>query len=132
MSLEEALARNTAALEALTATLLKASGTKPDKAAKAAAATAAAPVATAATEAPTEAPAAAPKPASTVTPKQVADALVEVVTKLSRERGVALLAQFGVQQAAKLKPEQMADFVAACKAALTHSAAPAAAGSDLL
>ncbi|MBP8231762.1 MAG: hypothetical protein KAY22_05610 [Rhizorhabdus sp.] len=131
MSLEEALARNTAALEALTATL-KAGGAKADKTAKPAAAPAAAPApaatATAATEAPTE----APKPASTATPKQVADALVEVVTKLSRERGVALLAQFGVQQAAKLKPEQMADFVAACKAALTQGAAPAAAGSDLL
>ena len=62
----------------------------------------------------------------------MADALVEVLTKLSRERGVALLAQFGVQQAAKLKPEQMADFVAACKAALAGGAPPATAGSDLL
>jgi hypothetical protein len=115
MSLEEALNRNTAAVEALTAALTKKAPA--DKApATPAASKKSTPPAETQTAPPAEAPAAPAAPA--ITSKMVADALVEVVTKKSRDAGVALLKEYDVAKASELKPAQYADFIAACKAAL--------------
>jgi len=126
MSLEEALAANTAALIANTAALTGQAATPAKATKKAAAAETPAPAAQTPAAAPVAAPA-APGPSF----KEVADALVELVTKKDRATGVALLAEFGATKAPELKPTDYALFVAKAKAMLAP-AAPATDSSGLL
>ena len=119
MSLEEALAANTAALVANTAALQGAAGA-PAKAPKKAAAPPAESVAATPPLAAVVAPAAAPVAATGPGPsfKDLADALVELVTKKDRAAGVAVLAKYGASKLPVVKPEHFAAFLADAQAAL--------------
>jgi hypothetical protein len=144
MSIEEALAANTAAIIALTSAI--SAGNKPTAIESAPAAPAAKPGKKAAAAnppavaAPVAAPPVAPAPttspvatapAATATPsfKAVADALVEVVAKRNREAGIDLLAKYGAAKVPELKPEDYRAFIDDAKALLAPVATP---GSDLL
>ncbi len=136
MSLEAALAENTAAVKALTAAL--ASGEtpiKPARAAKAAPAaveavknTPAAVAATAAgnTAAPATARAATADTAAPVTPAQIKAAGddLSLLAEADRATAVAILGEFGVQKMTAMPQSSIPEFHARVKAALNKGAAP--------
>lgn len=114
MSLEQALAANTAAINALTA-VLQGQGQQP--AAKTADAPKDAPKATTGkAKADKAAPAKKEEPAVTY------DQVKELILKVNQEKGrpaiEELLSGFGVKKGPELKPEQYAEFVAAAETLL--------------
>ncbi len=134
MSLEAALAENTAAVKALTAAL--ASGetqVKPARAAKAAAmsaqATPAAAVAVAVPATavmPATARAATADTAAPVTPAQIKAAGddLSLLAEADRATAVAILGEFGVQKMTAMPSSSIPEFHARVKAALNKGAAP--------
>ncbi len=134
MSLEAALAENTAAVKALTAAL--ASGetqVKPARAAKAAAmpaqaaSAAAVAVAVPATAVmPATARAATADTAAPVTPAQIKAAGddLSLLAEADRATAVAILGEFGVQKMTAMPSSSIPEFHARVKAALNKGAAP--------
>lgn len=134
MSLEQTLAANTAAIEALTAALLSGnalpaagapSASLQDKLAKAEAAVA--PKAAAIKVTPSKAAPKAEKPVVAAGPTyDEVRALVMDTANVAgtnrRDLVISTLAQFGVKLATELKPEQYADFHAALTAAVAEGA----------
>jgi hypothetical protein len=132
MSLEEALAANTAALDRNTAALTGAAGAAKGRGKSAA--TAAETVLPAQTPAPVLAATPAAQPAATVPYKEVADACSQLALKKGRDAFVQLLAKFGATKLPEVKADQLAAFKAEA-IALTiapAAAAPAPAGADLI
>lgn len=137
MSLELAIAANTAAVEKLTAALL--SGAAPTEAAAGGNKRGGAKKDAAPAGASAGAPAAAQSAASAVAGgaavsfKEVADVLVPYADDAGRNALVALLGRYGVKTAQDLKPGQYADIKAECeKLHAAHKAAPPTGAAGLI
>ncbi len=131
MSLEAALAENTAAVKALTAALA-ASGETPVKPKRTAAEKPAAPAAAPAVAPVQSAPAPAARAATSdtaapVTPAQIKAAGddLSILAELDRATAVATLAEFGVQKMTAMPQTSIPEFHAKVKAAIARLQPPA-------
>lgn len=128
MSIEEALAANTAALNANTAALSGGSGT--GQAAKPAKKTAA--VSAPALEVPAGVTA-APAAASTSPDfKSAVDVFTKVAQAKGRDEAKKILTKYGATQLSTMSITHLPAFTADCTAALAPVGTPAPAGSDLI
>jgi predicted component of type VI protein secretion system len=124
VSLEQALADNTAALKALTVALN--TGTPAAKPTKAVKTPEVAPAPAPAPAAPTPAQASVASTEITVTAEQIKAAGSDLSTLAEKDRAAAvgILAEFGVQKMTAMPPSKIPEFHAKVKAKLAASAAP--------